>query len=181
MKKIIPISLSCLAALISLPAFSQADTVDSHWQATEGDGSKWPKVVNFNLYEEDGTMTALIITCLDDSPAILVQDGLIDDDDLTWKERGTDEDVMLSYAFDHDEMKPVRGFLDGLDSSKVFLYPEDKHKFIRDLVASDHVTFDIGPATFDRPDGPVFADFNMSEASEEFGDTLAQCGLDFSS
>tara|TARA_B100000678_G_scaffold270605_1_gene258629 strand:- start:4998 stop:5561 length:564 start_codon:yes stop_codon:yes gene_type:complete len=177
-RSVFRIALSGLLGLcLCASALAQSGEIQAHWQITEGEGSRWPKAVNFNHVKENGTLTALILTCLVDDPAILIQDGLIDDDDLTWKQRGTDEDVTLSVSFDSQPFQPIRGFLDGLDASKVFIYPEDEPQFIRDLIASDHVSFDIAPATFDRPDQPIMAEFNMTDAAEEIGGTLAQCGL----
>ncbi|MAP95697.1 MAG: hypothetical protein CMK07_12175 [Ponticaulis sp.] len=160
------------------PAVSEIPLeLDAWWQAKERAGYNWAKVVNFTGETVGGTDTALIMTCLEDDPLIMVQHGEIDDDDLTWDERGTDEDVVLSYSIDGAPMRPLPGFLDGLDSSHVFLSPEDEPAFIAEILASETLSFDIAPATFDRPDAPVTIHFYMEGALEEIGETLRECGI----
>lgn len=107
----------------------------------------------------------------------MVQHGEIDDDDTTWKQRGTKEDVTLNYKIDDGEWLPIRGFLDGLDSSDVFLYPEDEPAFLKDILSAEYLGINIGPAMFSRPSTPAIVYFVMDGANEEIGDTLSECGI----
>lgn len=173
------ILLIAIALLTFTPSSLAEETLEfeAYWKSRDRDGYKWAQVINFTGETVNGTDTALIFTCLDDDPHVMVQHGDVDDDDTTWKERGTVEDVTLHYAINGTNVREIRGFIDGLDSSDVFLYPEDEPAFIAEILAADFLTVNIGPATFDRPAEPVLITFLMQGADEEIGDTLAECGI----
>lgn len=178
MKRII---LTIFATAILAACNSVAEPLpDAIWSVKSADSNGLAKAVNFNGEAEGGTETALLLECMNTSPNIRVQHGLIDDDDLTWDTRGTAEYTTITYTIDGGKPTPARAFLIGLDGSKFSLSIDNEAALMSDFIAADRVIFNIAPATFHRPDTAVNITFNMREASTQIGDTLSACGVSVS-
>jgi hypothetical protein len=158
---------SCNSAAEPLP--------DAIWSVKSADSNGIAKAVNFNGGAKDGTETALLLECMNTSPNIRVQHGLIDDDDLTWDTRGTAEYTAITYTIDGGEEATARAFLIGLDGSKFSLAIDNEAELMTDFIAATRVSFNIAAATFDRPGTAVNVTFNMTDAAAEIGDVLNRC------
>lgn len=171
-------SAAIIAALILTACSNSADPLpEAIWIISDTDRNGVTKAVVFNGEADNGTETALLFECLDDSPALRLQHGQIDDDDLTWDERGTKERTTITYSLDNGPQVETPVFLIGLDGSKLSFTAENEAEIMAQMIASTRVTFNIAPATFERPDTPVTVMFNLSDAKTEIGDHLSMCGV----
>ncbi|MEO1643460.1 MAG: hypothetical protein AAFR74_09000 [Pseudomonadota bacterium] len=172
-------TLPALAATLAFTACSgiAEPLPEAIWIISDTDRNGVTKAVVFNGETDNGTETALLFECLEDSPSLRLQHGQIDDDDLTWEARGTKERTTITYSLDNGPETETPVFLIGLDGSKLSFTADNEAEIMSQMIAATRVTFDIAPATFDRPDTAVTVTFNLTDAKTEIGDHLSMCEI----